>query len=114
MEIGERRDGNILVLQPVGRIDNDTSPDFQSRLLSGLTAGATVLVDFSAVEYISSAGLRALMMGRNNRRRPTASSRSRRWGRWSRKFSRSAVSRWSCRSSTLRPTRSRRCADGTP
>jgi anti-anti-sigma factor len=63
VEIGERRDGNILVLQPVGRIDNDTSPDFQSRLLSGLTAGATVLVDFSAVEYISSAGLRALMMG---------------------------------------------------
>ena len=63
MEIGERRDGNILVLRPVGRIDNDTSPDFQSRLLSGLTAGATVLVDFSAVEYISSAGLRALMMG---------------------------------------------------
>ena len=26
-------------------------------------AGASVLVDFSAVEYISSAGLRALMMG---------------------------------------------------
>jgi len=63
VEIGERRDGNILVLRPVGRIDNDTSPDFQSRLLSGLTAGAAVLVDFSAVEYISSAGLRALMMG---------------------------------------------------
>ena len=63
MEIGERRDGNILVLRPVGRIDNDTSPDFQSRLLGGLTDGAAVLVDFSAVEYISSAGLRALMMG---------------------------------------------------
>ena len=63
MEIGERRDGNILVLRPVGRIDNDTSPDFQSRLLSGLSAGTTVLVDFAAVEYISSAGLRALMMG---------------------------------------------------
>ncbi|MGA7873010.1 MAG: STAS domain-containing protein [Candidatus Binatus sp.] len=64
MEIGERHDGDILVLLPAGRIDNDTSPAFQARLLSSLTpAGAAVLVDFSAVEYISSAGLRALMMG---------------------------------------------------
>ena len=64
MEIGERHDGDILVLLPVGRIDNDTSPDFQTRLLASLTsAGAAVLVDFSDVEYISSAGLRALMMG---------------------------------------------------
>ena len=64
MEIGERRDGDILVLSPAGRIDNDTSPAFQTKLLGALTpAGALVLVDFSVVEYISSAGLRALMMG---------------------------------------------------
>ena len=64
MEIGERRDGDILVLSPAGRIDNDTSPAFQTKLLGALTAaGALVLVDFSDVEYISSAGLRALMMG---------------------------------------------------
>ena len=64
MEIGERHDGDILILRPVGRIDNETSPDFQNRLLGSLTtAGAAVLVDFSAVDYISSAGLRALMMG---------------------------------------------------
>jgi anti-anti-sigma factor len=64
VEIGERRDGDILILSPVGRIDNDTSQAFQTRLLGALTqAGAAALVDFSAVEYISSAGLRALMMG---------------------------------------------------
>ena len=64
MEIGARRDGDILILLPVGRIDNDTSPKFQARLLESLTsAGAAVLVDFSGVDYISSAGLRALMMG---------------------------------------------------
>jgi len=64
VEIGERHDGDILILRPVGRIDNETSPDFQTRLLGSLTnAGAVVLVDFSAVDYISSAGLRALMMG---------------------------------------------------
>ena len=50
MEIGERRDGDILVLSPAGRIDNDTSQSFQTRLLSALTrGGAAVLVDFSAV-----------------------------------------------------------------
>jgi anti-sigma B factor antagonist len=64
LEIGERRDGNITVLQPVGRIDNETSADFQTRLLGLITPdGAAVLVDFAAVDYISSAGLRALMMG---------------------------------------------------
>ena len=63
MEIGERRDGDILILSPAGRIDNDTSTDFQARLLAALAPAAAVLVDFSTVEYISSAGLRALMMG---------------------------------------------------
>ena len=64
VEIGERRDGDILILLPTGRIDNDTSPAFQARLLASLTSqGAAVLVDLTRVEYISSAGLRALMMG---------------------------------------------------
>jgi anti-anti-sigma factor len=63
VEIGERHDGDILILSPAGRIDNDTSQAFQARLLSALTPGAAVLVDFSAIEYVSSAGLRALMMG---------------------------------------------------
>jgi len=63
VEVGERRDGDILILLPVGRIDNDTSPAFQARLLASLTSAAAVLIDFSGVDYISSAGLRALMMG---------------------------------------------------
>lgn len=63
MDIGERRQANLLVLAPVGRIDNLTSPDFQARLLAAVSSGtADVVVDFSGVEYISSAGLRALMI----------------------------------------------------
>jgi anti-anti-sigma factor len=62
MDIGERRQANILVLAPVGRIDNLTSTEFQTRLLAAVTSSsADVVVDFSGVEYISSAGLRALM-----------------------------------------------------
>jgi anti-anti-sigma factor len=62
MDIGERRQANILVLAPVGRIDNLTSAEFQTRLLAAVTSSsADVVIDFSGVEYISSAGLRALM-----------------------------------------------------
>lgn len=63
MEITEQRQGDIIVLIPVGRINNDTSPEFQPKLLDSVgSAGSKVLIDFSGVEYISSAGLRALMM----------------------------------------------------
>src|SRR5437016_1735586 len=63
MEIGEQRDGEVIVLGPVGRLDNETSPAFQARLLSAVgSTQAPVLVDLSGVGYISSAGLRALMI----------------------------------------------------
>jgi len=63
VEISEQRNGDVIVLGPVGRIDNDTSPDFQAKLLGSVGLdGARVLVDLNGVDYISSAGLRALMM----------------------------------------------------
>jgi anti-anti-sigma factor len=62
VEIGEQREDGILVLRPVGRLNNDTSPDFQARLLAWVDSNDAVVIDFASVEYISSAGLRALMM----------------------------------------------------
>lgn len=63
MEISEQREGNIIVLSPVGRVNNDTSRAFQTKLLSCVGSTATkILINFSGVEYISAAGLRALMM----------------------------------------------------
>jgi anti-anti-sigma factor len=62
VDIHERRQARILVLAPVGRIDNLTSAEFQTRLLAAVTSSsADIVIDFSEVEYISSAGLRALM-----------------------------------------------------
>jgi len=62
VEIRETRLGGLLVLKPVGRLDTVTSGTFQAILLAAVTgAAADVVVDFSEVEYISSAGLRALM-----------------------------------------------------
>ena len=62
MEISEKQDGKFSFLTPVGRLDNETSPDFQIKLLYAVASGGVVVVDLSRVEYISSAGLRALMM----------------------------------------------------
>lgn len=63
MQIGEQRLGEVTVLRPAGRIDNETSPGFQAKLLGAVGAGpSAVLVDLGGVEYMSSAGLRALMM----------------------------------------------------
>jgi anti-anti-sigma factor len=63
VEINEHRDGEVVVLGPVGRIDNDTSAAFQSKLLAAVApANSAVLVDLGGVDYISSAGLRVLLM----------------------------------------------------
>lgn len=62
MEIGESREGDVTILRPSGRIDNETSPAFQARLLASVATARNVLLDLEAVEYISSAGLRALMV----------------------------------------------------
>jgi anti-sigma B factor antagonist len=62
MDIGESRVGNFLVLQPLGRIDSSTSPEFNTKLLQAVGAvSGGVIVDFAAIDYISSAGLRSLM-----------------------------------------------------
>jgi anti-anti-sigma factor len=62
MEIGESHLGTAVVLHPKGRVDGSTSAEFQARLLEAVTAAAGgVIVDFTDVDYISSAGLRALM-----------------------------------------------------
>jgi anti-anti-sigma factor len=62
VEIRESRIGGFIVLRPVGRLDNATSAEFQPVLLRAVTAGdADVIIDLAGVDYISSAGLRALM-----------------------------------------------------
>jgi anti-anti-sigma factor len=53
----------VLVTVGESRIDYDTAPRFQQQLLTALGDGsATLIVDFSAVEAISSVGLRALVV----------------------------------------------------
>lgn len=57
---------NAVVLKPVGRIDQNTAQAFQECLLAALDDGkhgAAVAIDMSGVDFLSSIGLRALMIG---------------------------------------------------
>jgi anti-anti-sigma factor len=62
VEIRQSRVGDHLVLHAAGRIDTQTSEAFQTELLAVVADGGTdLIIDFAQVEYISSAGFRALM-----------------------------------------------------
>lgn len=63
MEIQEGRSGDVLVVAPRGRVDSTTSGDLEHRLLDLLGSGQRRLVlDLAGIEYISSAGLRVLLL----------------------------------------------------
>ncbi|OQA34192.1 MAG: putative anti-sigma factor antagonist BtrV [Betaproteobacteria bacterium ADurb.Bin341] len=66
MQLSARPHQNATVLAASGRIDQNSSDDFLAALqghLEGSDVAAVPLVlDFSGVDYISSVGLRALMM----------------------------------------------------
>jgi len=66
MQIAQKRYGNARILVLTGRIDNGTSEAFKTGLgthVADCRAGGDCLVlDFSGIDYISSVGLRALML----------------------------------------------------
>jgi anti-anti-sigma factor len=62
MTIPERTCGPVTVISPSGRIDVASSEDFSAQLTAALSRGGVLVVDMAAVEYISSVGLRALMV----------------------------------------------------
>ena len=66
MELSSTQVGAITVVAPRGRIDHAQAPSFQQAMQSHVAActdgGNPLLLDFSGVDYISSVGLRALMV----------------------------------------------------
>jgi anti-sigma B factor antagonist len=66
MEIIRKIIGGSVVLAPVGRIELTTADAFKEQLLAALAQAATgsgaVVVDCAHLDYISSAGLRALVI----------------------------------------------------
>ncbi len=63
MELLESRNGSTVVLEPVGRLDAATAPDFERRLAELLKEGERYfLFDLAQLEHIDSSGLRILLM----------------------------------------------------
>lgn len=61
MEIKANKNGSTLELSIVGRIDTTTAPQLEAELKREIGGVTELLLDFSGVEYISSAGLRVLL-----------------------------------------------------
>jgi anti-sigma B factor antagonist len=62
MNIETRIDGINIIATVVGEIDGKSAPQVQAELLAALQSGSRLLVDMSGVVYLSSAGLRMLLL----------------------------------------------------
>ena len=64
MDVKTRQLGNVALVVPAGRVDQSTSAQFEAALspLWGRADVAALMLDFAGVEYISSVGLRVLMI----------------------------------------------------
>ncbi len=63
MTIQTIRNGSETTLAIEGRVDTITSPQLQKEVLGAFQSAKTVVLDFKNVSYISSAGLRVLLIG---------------------------------------------------
>ncbi|MEN8188919.1 MAG: STAS domain-containing protein [Thermodesulfobacteriota bacterium] len=63
MKIEQREEQGVMIVEPAGRLDSNTAP-MLDQVLESMDAsenGTHLIVDFSSVEYISSAGLRVIL-----------------------------------------------------
>ena len=63
MEISKTQSGETCVLTLDGRLDTITAPLLQTAMEDAFTSADHTRLDFSAVDYVSSAGLRVLLLG---------------------------------------------------
>lgn len=61
MEIVKNKDGNVLTIAIEGRLDTTTAPVLENEIKTSLEGVENLTVDFSKLEYISSAGLRVVL-----------------------------------------------------
>ena len=67
MEVGIRKEERTLVLSISGRMDAVTAPEFDDLVKKQLERGEShFILDLSDLEYISSAGLRSMLIHKKN------------------------------------------------
>lgn len=60
MEVKTREDSNITIVTPVGRVDTSTVKEFEESVMA--IPNTKIVISFSQIDYISSAGLRVVLM----------------------------------------------------
>ena len=63
MNLNTTRTEDIITIEIEGRVDTNTSPVLQNEILLSFQKLSKVVLDFEKTVYISSAGLRALLIG---------------------------------------------------
>lgn len=64
MEIEETKNGALVVVAPAGRLDGTSAPELEARIAAIVDRGdAQVVLDCGKLDYISSAGLRSVLVG---------------------------------------------------
>lgn len=61
MEINKAQNGSKLEVALTGRLDTTTAPQLEATLKESLDGISELVLDFAALDYISSAGLRVLL-----------------------------------------------------
>ena len=61
MTISKTQNGSALIIALEGRLDTITAPELERELKTSLDGVTELTLDFSGLEYISSAGLRVLL-----------------------------------------------------
>ena len=61
MTINKTMNGNALTIALEGRLDTTTAPELEQTLKESLDSAQELIMDFSKLDYISSAGLRVLL-----------------------------------------------------
>lgn len=61
VEINVEQEGDILIVRLDGRLDATTTPVVEKKLAKLLDASKKIIIDFTDVGYLSSAGMRLLL-----------------------------------------------------
>ena len=61
MTIEKNLNGNTLTITLAGRLDTTTAPELEAEVKQNLEGIEKLILDFTALEYLSSAGLRVLL-----------------------------------------------------
>lgn len=62
MQIDQTKEGSTLTMKVSGRLDTMTAPELENEITGHLDGITDFIMDFSDLEYISSAGLRVLLI----------------------------------------------------